>query len=143
MKAIVPHTCTPKPGRPVRPLHRVRGPVLVRSSEPSVVFTSLIHASTPRLSDWCSVDVTEDPDTRYAIEPFVGRAEDPSGTLWAHSIRTQVHGLAGGGLPRYAAWVTHSWRSSNPAPAAMRKATSLAQKAGCIVAQERLRREHP
>lgn len=141
MKAMVPCTCSTGLRRRVRPVRRETVPMLVRSSEPSVVFTSLIHASTPLLSDWCSVDVTEHPDTRYAMETFSSDGAAPSGQLWAHSIRTQVHGLASGGLPGYAVCVTHSWRSSNPAPTAMRKAASLADKAVSIVAEERRRRE--
>ena len=129
------------PRRRARPVHRAAVPMLVRSCEPSVVFTSLIHASTPALSDWCSVDVTEHPDTRYAIESFASEVARTSENLWAHSMRTQVHGLAGGGLPAYAVWVTHAWRTSNPAPRDLRRAAALADKAVRIVSQERVHRE--
>ena len=141
MKAIVPRTCRIAPRRRVRPTHREAVPILVRSSEPSVVFTSLVHASTPLLSDWCSVDVTEHPDTRYAIEPFAIDATSSPGNLWAHSIRTQVHGPAAGGLPGYAVWITNAWRSAVPTPRDIRRTASLADKAVHIVDQERLRRQ--
>jgi len=112
---------------------------LVRSAEPTVVFSSLAKLCIPAFSDECTVDLAEDgcPGHRIAY-PCPDGAGTGSASAGTHlQVCTAVESLPEDVGPAYSGVIVHTWVSFVPGPAESLVARLMADRAVAAISHAR------
>lgn len=123
--------------------------LLARSTQPSVVFTSLAQLCVPVISDDCTAHITDDDAARYhALYPrLTGRTLSRSrqtittrpqiGVQGEYTVRTWIDVLARDGHLGYYGLITHTWSSYCPNTRDVTRAAHLVEHAARVIRRER------
>ncbi len=111
---------------------------LVDSSEPAVVFASLVRLCVPAFSDACSVDIVEGGRVRYRVsypQPSIGAAPPAADAQSSVVTAFESH------LPGWASYtgvMTSLWHTRSPTGADEERAAVIVDHAIRMIRRERL-----
>ena len=115
---------------------RLRG--LADSSEPAIVFSSLIRLCVPTFNDACSVDIVEGGRVRYRIDyprdsSCAASAARADGRSVATTFASDLPGW-----PSYTGVMTSFWHDRRPTAQDAERAASIVDNAIRMIRRERL-----
>lgn len=111
---------------------------LVDSSEPAVVFSSLIRLCVPTFNDACSVDIVEGGRVRYRIDyPHEAACPSSAASAAGHSVSTNFASHLPG-WPSYTGVMTSRWHTRRPCAEDADRAADIVDNAVRMIRRERL-----
>lgn len=108
---------------------------LVDSSEPAIVFTSLVRLCVPAFSDACSVDIVEGGRVKYRID--YPQQPAPTDAVDGNRITTKFASQLAG-WPSYSGVMTSVWHAYRPTVDDEDRAASIVTRAIGMILRERL-----